>query len=110
MNYFKCPDNKPHALSDEDIENGGMDLLPKGCVKVTEQEALSLVKISEEQAILNARSDRDAKLAATDFYFFADYPITVEQLNSVKEYRKNLRDIPTQDGFPRNIDWPVLKI
>lgn len=39
MPHFKTPDNALHFLSDEDIANGGLDLLPLGCVEITDQEA-----------------------------------------------------------------------
>lgn len=44
MNYFLDTNNGIHALSDEDILNGGKSLLPQGCVEITQTQA---------QAILN---------------------------------------------------------
>ena len=38
----------------------------------------------------------------------ADYPITAEELESVKAYRQALRDLPAQDGFPTDVAWPEL--
>ena len=40
--YFKDENNGLHFLSDDDIANGGMELLPFGCVEITEEEAESL--------------------------------------------------------------------
>lgn len=54
-----------------------------------------------------ARQKRDRLLSKTDFYIMPDYPITEEDLEEVKAYRQALRDVPNQDGFPRNIEWPV---
>lgn len=42
MPYFKTPDNALHFLSEEDIANGGMDLLPAGCIEITSAEAEAL--------------------------------------------------------------------
>lgn len=39
MNYFKAPDGTLHALSDEDILNGGLALLPDDAVQITDAEA-----------------------------------------------------------------------
>ena len=40
--YFKDPKNYLHFLSDEDIANGGMALLPSDCVEITDAEAASI--------------------------------------------------------------------
>jgi hypothetical protein len=48
-----------------------------------------------------ARAKRDNLLAESDTYALADR-IT----KAWTDYRKALRDIPTQQGFPENISWP----
>ena len=35
-----------------------------------------------------------------------DYPISEEDLAAVKAYRTALRDVPQQEGFPREVVWP----
>lgn len=35
-----------------------------------------------------------------------DYPVSSEDLESVKAYRQALRDVPQQDGFPYELVWP----
>lgn len=52
------------------------------------------------------RAERDGKLAASDKYLVADFPISAEKLEQVKAYRKALRDVPSQDGFPHDVKWP----
>ena len=52
------------------------------------------------------REERDRLLAECDFYVMPDYPSTEEVLAEVKEYRQALRDIPNQEGFPRDVAWP----
>lgn len=56
------------------------------------------------------RAERDGKLAATDKYLMADFPISQEKLEKVMSYRSALRDVPEQQGFPDNVKWPELKL
>ena len=51
----------------------------------------------------NARSERDAKLAVTDWTASTDVTMTAE----MTEYRQDLRDVPAQAGFPSTIAWPT---
>ena len=58
------------------------------------------------------RSERDARLSATDKYLMPDYPISAEKLAEVKAYRQALRDLPTQSGAPwdgggEETPWPT---
>lgn len=54
------------------------------------------------------RAERDRKIAETDWYMMPDYPADPETLEVVKNYRKALRDITLQSGFPRDVEWPVM--
>lgn len=54
------------------------------------------------------RAERDMKIAETDYYMMPDYPADPETLEVVKNYRKALRDITLQSGFPRDVEWPVM--
>jgi hypothetical protein len=61
------------------------------------------------------RSQRDAKLGATDKYLLADYPISPEELEAIKNYRQLLRDLPAQPGAPwdgggSETPWPEKPI
>lgn len=49
------------------------------------------------------RADRNAKLSACDWTQLADAPVDSSAWAS---YRQELRDVPSQSGFPFNIDWP----
>ena len=42
MPYYQDTNNQLHYLSDADIANGGVDLLPTGCVAITDTEATAL--------------------------------------------------------------------
>jgi len=51
------------------------------------------------------RTDRNGKLAATDWTQLKDIPDSVSSEWAV--YRQALRDIPNQEGFPTSVVWPV---
>lgn len=60
------------------------------------------------QAESQVRGKRDALISQTDYLLTPDYPISAEDLESVKAYRTALRDVPQQDGFPFDVVWPEL--
>lgn len=70
-----------------------------------EIQAYVAPQVSDETLARSARAKRDALLAACDYYMMPDYP--AKDLEGMKAYRQALRDVPTQEGFPRLIDWPV---
>lgn len=61
---------------------------------------------SDDALAARARAKRDALLAACDYFAMPDYDAEAEALARVKAYRRALRDLPAQDGFPRAIAWP----
>jgi len=70
---------------------------------------------SSEELFVSLRSIRDARLAETDYVFMPDYDVSDELKAKVVEYRKNLRDLPSQPGAPwdgggENTPWPVNPI
>lgn len=62
---------------------------------------------TDEELARQIRDERDRKLEETDWYMMPDYPADPETLEVVKNYRKALRDITLQSGFPRDVKWPV---
>ena len=70
-------------------------------------EAVPVPEPTVQELASSVRSQRDAKLSATDYLVVPDYPISPEDLEAVKAYRQALRDIPEQSGFPKNVQWPV---
>ena len=70
-------------------------------------EAVPVPEPTVQELASSVRSQRDAKLSATDYLVIPDYPISPEDLEAVKVYRQALRDIPEQSGFPKNVQWPV---
>lgn len=51
---------------------------------------------------------RNIRLLETDWTQLPDVPLTAEQKSAWATYRQALRDVPSQPGFPANINWPVL--
>lgn len=60
------------------------------------------------EAAEEARAKRDTLIADTDYLLMPDYPISDEDIETVKAYRQALRDVPQQACFPLEIDWPAL--
>lgn len=50
----------------------------------------------------DARAERNAKLAETDWTASSD----VTMSDAMTSYRQALRDVPAQEGFPSDITWP----
>ena len=51
----------------------------------------------------NVRLERNRKLAETDYLALSDNTLS----NDMKNYRDALRDVPSDNSDPDNIDWPV---
>ena len=54
-----------------------------------------------------ARSLRDGLLADTDWWVTKAAEVGEPLSEDKHNYRQALRDIPNQEGFPYNIEWPV---
>ena len=54
---------------------------------------------------VEVRSERNAKLAATDWTQTVDTPQATKDKYVL--YRQALRDIPAQSGFPNTVVWPT---
>lgn len=52
------------------------------------------------------RNKRDNLIGETDYYLMPDYPSNPQNLEELKVYRQALRDVPKQEGFPRDVRWP----
>lgn len=62
-------------------------------------------ELEEQKAAV--RAERDAKLSGSDWTQVADAPV---DQTAWATYRQALRDVPSQPGFPHNIDWPVQPV
>lgn len=60
---------------------------------------------ADEAALVNARVASD--LQASDWAVLPDVPMTVAKREEWIQYRKGLREISLQVGFPTNIQWPT---
>lgn len=72
-----------------------------GKYQIVENPPVSLEILAE-----NARSERDRRIAETDYYMMPDYPSDPNNIEEMKAYRQSLRDIPKQEGFPSKFAWP----
>jgi hypothetical protein len=60
----------------------------------------------QEEVVIQVRAERNRRLAETDWYMMPDYPSNPQNLEELKVYRQALRDVPKQEGFPRDVRWP----
>ena len=65
----------------------------------------AVVAENVEEAAEAARAYRNALLDESDSMMVSDRPNVNEQ--EWRTYRQELRDIPLQEGFPLNIEFPV---
>lgn len=72
-----------------------------GKYQIVENPPVSIWVLAE-----NVRSERDRRLAETDYYMMPDYPSDPNNIEEMKAYRQSLRDIPKQEGFPSKFTWP----
>lgn len=70
-------------------------------------EVVAVPAPTTEELAAQARSQRDALIAATDYLMATDYPLTDEKRRELTVYRQALRDVPEQSGFPTEIVWPT---
>jgi len=61
---------------------------------------------ADSRKAAEVRTERNTKLAATDWTQAADVPQTLK--DSYVSYRQALRDVPQQSGFPNQVVWPEL--
>lgn len=61
---------------------------------------------TDEELAIKVRAERNTKITETDYYLMPDYPLNPQNLEELKVYRQALRDIPKQEGFPRDVRWP----
>ena len=102
MPNYKDSNNQINFLDSAEHEY----LLPAGCVEISDAEAKA-IRIS---AIVppspdELRAQRDALLSACDWTQARDVPDSVA--TAWQPYRKALRDLTKQAGFPDAIIWPI---
>lgn len=65
------------------------------------------VVITQEQQADIARRRRNELLTECDWTHLQDSPLAPEQKELWNAYRQQLRDLPSQTGFPSTINWPT---
>lgn len=88
-----------YTLSKEQIEAIPPSDMP---TPLTEEQ---LKEKDFNKASLEVKALRDSLLSSTDYLVMPDYPTPPV---GIIEYRQALRDITLQEGFPFEIEWPVL--
>lgn len=68
---------------------------------------------AEAELFQMLRSERDRRLAATDYLLMPDYPLDDTLKGAVQAYRQALRDLPAQEGAPWDgggeaTPWPEI--
>lgn len=81
-----------------------VDLTPEEIAELEARDAVYFAEADTRKAA-EVRSERNAKLAATDWTQADDVPQTVK--DSYVSYRQALRDLPAQSGFPNEVVWPI---
>ncbi|OLA92024.1 MAG: hypothetical protein BHW61_01495 [Sutterella sp. 63_29] len=66
--------------------------------------------LTDEEIAAHVRAERDMKIAETDYLAMPDYPLSDGERVQVFAYRQALRDVPTQEGFPREVAWPDVPV
>lgn len=94
---FWCNDCGDRYIKEIEPQNG-----------VLRFQIVAVPKPTDDDLASQVRAERDMKIAETDYYMMPDYPADPETLEVVKNYRKDLRDITLQSGFPRDVEWPVV--
>ena len=92
------------------VEDGGnwIQAWVEEDIFVTDSDGTKADKETAYQATLDAgtaervRTDRDSRLALTDFHALSDTVMS----EAMTTYRQLLRDVPAQAGFPNSITWP----
>ena len=87
-------------ISIDRVELGWIAEVSQGTIPEPEQP-------SAEELAAEARAKRDALLAECDWTQVLDAPIDAAAREAYRVYRQALRDIPEQEGFPYEIQWPA---
>lgn len=78
--------------------------LPHPATGSYEEYIIAAKELEYENLANLARNRRDKLLSATDYFALSDRVMP----ENVKIYRQKLRDIPLQEGFPYEIEYPQL--
>jgi len=119
------------TTADQDPLNSSNWLIPAGCVETAPPEhndmqfvrwsgsAWTIESIPEPEPepvpepvepAQYARQYRNSLIADSDWTQLADAPLDPVVKASWASYRQALRNVPQQEGFPNEIEWPQLEV
>ncbi len=75
---------------------------PSKIIRKADKEAARLAALAD-----SVRAERDRRLTACDYRCMPDYPQSDSERAAWAQYRQALRDVPSQAGFPGEVEWPV---
>lgn len=110
MNYYKDNNNQIFAYSE-------IQTPKEGLIAITEEEAMLIANPppTEEQLAEQIRAERDNKIQEIRWRLERvrdeqelGLPLT-EPIEPILVYIQALRDVPQQEGFPWNVEWPILE-
>ena len=128
--YIKKRSETDYVINCDAQGNGGYNVVPKevdphNAYTIEEVEAylaehpedlLDLTSINLEKLKDEARSRRDALITEVQWRKDRHYDEVAlgleptESIQPILEYIQALRDVPQQEGFPEDIEWPVLEV
>lgn len=76
-------------------------------VEAAQAEKEQYDQLFAQHALEQAYTERNKRLADSDWTQLPDVPLTDEQKTAWQTYRQALRDITTTPGWPDNIEWPT---
>lgn len=79
-------------------------------VEVQDMTEEEIAAYAESQTAMKAGEVRNARnllIKASDWTQLADSPLSAEDKSAWATYRQALRDIPSQEGFPTTVEWPL---
>ena len=82
----------------------GWEVIKAGRQLQSDAEEAEYAAGANDRAAAEVRTERDAKLAETDWTQVADAPVSQEDWAA---YRALLRSMPEQEGFPNEVTWPT---
>jgi len=95
-------DHTKHVNEGTPVYDGGW----KQTWVVTDASQEEIDEATESQAE-RVRSDRDSRLAKTDWMVIKHLELNENIPGKWEVYRQDLRDVPQQPGFPWNVTWPI---
>jgi hypothetical protein len=106
VRFAEITEDLPFTASPDDCEEHGRAIFAAAVAGEYGEIAEFVPYVpSIEELEAQAREQRDALLAASDWTQLPDVPEATREAWAV--YRQALRDVPQQAGFPENIDWPA---